>query len=115
MLEPTRTTEEHKRETVFFWLKELAAAQVQYTHLISPYPGMWWIHSTDMMNTLTGIMVDLEHLIEENILKPVNVPYQSQGDWRDRFAPYAYLLTAKGRAILDNPRAWVFRGETKTE
>jgi hypothetical protein len=110
-----RTTEEHKRETVYFWLKEISAAQMQYMHLVSPIEHTVWIHVTDMMCSLNEQRIDVQHLVEENILTPINVPYQLQNDWRDRFAPYAYMLTEKGRAILNNPRDWVFRGECKLE
>ena len=107
----TLTPEQEQRRDTLFALRQLLAAQQQYQHLVSPYGNTLWIHVTDT-HMMGDDIIDVIAMMDDGILKPVDVDYQMQGDWRDRFAPAAYILTAKGLGILENSSLWVFKGET---
>jgi hypothetical protein len=105
------TLDQRQRETILFDLRQLIACQSQYTHLVSPYGNTLWIHVTDLQRGSTDGIIIIGDLINAGVLKAVDVPYQMQGDWHDRFAPYAYVLTGKALDILTDPGLWVFNGE----
>jgi hypothetical protein len=111
-MDTERTTlDQSRRETILFDLRQLIACQSQYTHLVSPYSNTLWIHTTDLQRGSTDGIIIIGDLVNAGVLKAVDVPYQMQGDWHDRFAPYAYILTGKGLDIMENPSLWVFNGE----